>query len=120
MKELPLINWFVWYWKYLTSTWFGLIRLHKYNDEWDKELNELIDKHWDDPETRLHPCTLFIGGKEVWTANAYYGYGHPWRGIERKYGENVCRPKASTMRRLASVVRYIEPNAVVERLKGNG
>ena len=43
--------------------------------EWDKALNELLDKH----EVELQGAEVQIGPVRVWVGNFPYSYGQPWR-----------------------------------------
>ena len=118
MQDFPKMS----KWKFAVawclSTWFGLIRLYKYSADWDKELNRLLDNHWQTARTEL--CMVVLNETEVWIANAYYGYGNHYRqtGIKGSH-----RPSIKTMYRLASLYEYLKAqesaNQVVERLKGN-
>jgi hypothetical protein len=99
------------------STWFGLIRLYKYSADWDKELNRLLDNHWQTARTELH--TVMLGDQEVWTSNAFYAYGNKY-GFPG--GKGMYRPSIKTMWRLESLRRYLvekeSVDKVVARLNG--
>ena len=89
--------------KYYTSwalnTWFGILHQQKYSAEWDKKLNELLDR---EDECKIGEYTLTIGDCEIWVANRWYSYG--WL---RRAGENIVnleyRPSVKTMVRLAKL-----------------
>ncbi|WP_147477650.1 hypothetical protein [Pseudomonas coronafaciens] len=88
------------YIRWAMSTWFGLIRMHKYCPEWDAALNRLIDKHWQ--TVSIEGCTARFGEVEVWIANRYYAFGHEWGS-----GQHF-RPSVHTMRRLDSLISHLE------------
>lgn len=104
------------YWRWATSTLFGTAYLKKYCSAWDAALNRLIDKHWESIEFGLH--TAKLGDVEVWISNAFYAYGTQYRGVAE------FRPSVRTMRRLDSLIRYMqdkqEEEARQEHLKQVG
>lgn len=83
--------------EYATSTWFGLIKIHKTCKKWDKVLNELMDKYED--TSTLSSCTIYFGDTEVWIGSKFYGYGSLWR---EPHLECVL-PKRKTAIRLALI-----------------
>jgi hypothetical protein len=114
-------------WKFAVSwclsTSFGLIQLYKYNAEWDKELNLLLDLSWRIASTRF--CTIQFGEREVWTANAFYAYGVSRDLGNKSYDrarQGIYRPSIKTMWRLESLRRYLvekeSADKVIDRLKG--
>lgn len=80
--------------EYACSTWFGLLRLGKTCDKWDKKLNELIDKYGDNAV--LSAYKLHLGNNKVWIANRFYCYGS-------YYGKGEFLPKRKTAIRLALI-----------------
>lgn len=81
------------------DTWFGILYQERYNAEWDKKLNELLDS---EGKCVLGKYTLKIGDCEIWLANRWYSYG--W--LRRVGGKNVYlnyRPSLKTMVRLAKL-----------------
>jgi hypothetical protein len=122
MQDFPKMS----KWKFAVawclSTWFGLIRLYKYNADWDKELNRLLDNHWQTARTELH--TVMLSDLEVWTANAFYGYGNNYGRLgDRRWGKGMYRPSIKTMWRLESLRRYLveqeAADTIVARLNGD-
>jgi len=121
MQDFPKMSKWKFAVSWCLSTWFGLIRLYKYSDDWDKELNELIDQRWGIANLGFH--TVMFGDREIWTANAFYGYGNDYgqRG-NRAWGKGMYRPSIKTMWRLESLRRYLvekeSADKVVARLNG--
>nr|DAL62108.1 MAG TPA_asm: hypothetical protein [Caudoviricetes sp.] len=85
------------YLMWASSTFFGLFHQERYCPEWDKALGSLLDKYSDRALVGRHTTT--INGIEIWTANAFYSYGHIYQdGIEKR------RPSLWNMYRLWLVV----------------
>lgn len=121
MQDFPKMSKWKFAASWCLSTWFGLIRLYKYNADWDKELNELLDQRWGIASLGFH--TVLFGDREVWTANAFYGYGNDYgRSGGHKWGKGMYRPSIKTMWRLESLRRYLareeSADKVVARLNG--
>lgn len=81
------------YLMWAASSWFGLLHAHKYCPVWDEALGKLLDKHEED--ARVGVFTMNLGGVQVWTSNAFYGYGNIWEG-----GVDKRRPSLRNMYRL--------------------
>lgn len=100
------------YFKWASSTMFGLMYLEKYNSVWDKTLKTLIELHGD--TAKLDGCTLKLGGHEIWIANEYYSYGHLY---SYNRGDKSHRPSVSTMAKLDKIVQRIKAERQSEREK---
>ena len=95
--------------EYATSTWFGLIKIHKTCKKWDKVLNELMDKYED--TSTLSSYTIYFGDTEVWIRNKFYGYGSLWG----KDGLGATLPKRKTAIRLALIEDRLRLEKEVEQ-----
>jgi hypothetical protein len=106
--------------KWCTSTFFGIVRLYKYNKAWDRELNRLLDEHWQ--TAKLEYCVLTLGEAQVWIENKYYAYGRLYSSKDWRDMSTSRRPSIKTMWRLASLEQELtiesERERVVKRLKG--
>lgn len=79
--------------KWVCSTWLGTLYQERYCPEWDAALGALLTKHGEKIEVGRH--TSSINGVTIWTANAFYAYGHIYNG-----GASCCRPGLWNMYRL--------------------
>lgn len=72
---------------------------YSYDKSWDKELNELLDKHRlkNGDNDLVHPFTYraILGRKQIWISNFPYSYG-----LCYDFGMETGRPSRYTMYRL--------------------
>ena len=81
---------FDWYRLFRPQFW---MQNYKTNWKWDKQLNELLDRHTPS-DVQSHYCK--IGDAEVWIANYPYAYARPC-GID-------AVPSAKTRKRLRMLI----------------
>ena len=85
------------------------------NDEWDKVLNELLDKaDRGEVTVKLGFMTIFFNDKEVWAANWPYRFGHPYPAY---YAEQYILPRVKTRIRLKKLIDSLQIVANQERIK---
>lgn len=92
-----------------------LIMNYSYSKEWDKELNDLMDRY-DFIGFDYSDCTCFLGGVEIWIAN------HPYASFTKRNVEKK-RPSRKTIYRAYEKLKMdriknksIEPLSVNEYL----
>ena len=97
------------YLRWALSTWFGIYQSRAFCPEWDRTLNELLDRH---EETAVMRClhVIDLGGIEVWVSCEYWAYGYLYSArIPQR------RPSIKTMRRLDRLVKRERPKEVARR-----
>ena len=87
--------------KWFSNAAFGLFN-RKYNKEWDRELESLIDTA-NVAQIDDHVITFDVSGDgcelvDVWIANKFYAYGHQWfLGCNHR---NTFRPSLRVAKKL--------------------
>lgn len=111
--------------------WFGhfcrsVLRMYQqpYSHEWDKQLNQLIDKGAV-TGVSAHTLTIRYAGTyyEIWTSNRWYAFGHLYRHGSQPAGRRSAmvpkgdwrRPRFRTMQRLWEVYESFSVEAGVFR-----
>ena len=85
------------YWLWAIFHFSFWLQLGKYDKQWDKELDILLDKGVEPipyryQDGRYSPYVVMLAGKEVWVVNYPYGYGTiKYRRRPRRY--NIYRLK---------------------------
>ncbi len=97
------------YLRWAMSTWLGLYQSRPFCAEWDRILNDLLDRHGDRALMR-DLYVIDLGGVEVWVASEYWAYGFLY-----SVSLPERRPSLRTMRRLDQIVKRERPKEVARR-----
>lgn len=80
---------------------------HKYNKDWDRKLNSLLDEFSANAVVSEHAIKL--GSWYVWIENKWYAYGNAWT-VDGEFVKSSLhfRPSIFTMMRLDKTVQKIK------------